>query len=149
MQNPSHTYDAAGSFMATLTVTGGDGQTNSTSQTIVVTNPPPVPSSTVSVVASQPLASSLIPGAFTFTRTGSTSSSLTIYYTLGGTAVKGVDYQTLSGSVVIPAGASSVSLLVNPRRLDVLRTVVLTIAPNPAYNVGSPNAPTVLIVVST
>src|SRR5260221_8381178 len=40
-ESPSHVYGSAGSFTATLTVTGSSGQTSSASQTITVANPPP------------------------------------------------------------------------------------------------------------
>ncbi|HKW30182.1 MAG TPA: PKD domain-containing protein [Verrucomicrobiae bacterium] len=148
-QNPSHTYSGAGSFSATLTVTGSSGQTSSVSHSITVTNAPPPPSATVTVAATQPLATSLTPGVFTVTRTGNTSSQLTIYYSLGGTAQNGVDYQSLSGSVVFPAGSSTTSVVVQPLGLlKVLKTVGLTISPNASYSVGSPNSATVTIVAS-
>jgi PKD repeat protein len=147
-QNPSHTYTSAGSFTASLTVTGSGGQTSSVSRTISVANAPP-PLSTVTVVASQSLATSLTPGIFSITRSGSTSSALTVNYSLGGTAVNGVNYQTLSGTTTIPAGASTATVPVNPLGLlDLLRTVVLTVSPNSSYSVGSPNSATVEIVVS-
>jgi PKD repeat protein len=143
-QSPSHTYNSAGSFTATLKVTGSSGQTSSASKTIIVTNP-----STVTVVASQSLATSLTPGVFTLTRTGSTGSQLTIYYSLGGTAVNGVNYQKLSGSVVFPAGSSTTTVVIQPEGLlTVLRTVVLTLSPNSNYDVGSPGSATVTIAVS-
>ncbi len=53
-----------------------------------------------------------------------------------------------SGSVVIPVGASSIAVFVNPSRLDVLRTGVLTVSASSDYNVGSPNSATVTVVVS-
>ncbi|HSY17050.1 MAG TPA: PKD domain-containing protein [Candidatus Acidoferrales bacterium] len=147
VQNPSHTYSNAGSFTATLTATGSNWQTSSASRTITVTNaatPPP----TVTVVASQSLASILAPGAFTITRTGNTSSTLTVNYSLGGSAHNGVDYQTLSGTAVIPAGATTANVVVKPEGLlTVLQTVVLTLSPNPGYIVGSPNSATVTILV--
>jgi PKD repeat protein len=148
-QNPSHTYSSTGSFTATLTVTGSSGQTSSASRSITVTNTPPPPTATVTVVATQPLATSLTPGVFSVTRTGSTGSGLTVNYTLGGTAQNGVNYQTLSGTVVIPAGSNSATVEVDPTGLlDLLRTVVLTVSPEPAYTVGSPNSATVTIVAS-
>jgi hypothetical protein len=131
-----------------LTVSGSGGQTSSTSHTITVTNAPPPPS-TVTVVASQPLATSLTPGVFTLTRSGSTSSQLTVNYSLGGTAVNGVNYQQLSGSVVFPAGSSTTTVVVQPKGLlTLLRTVVLTLSPDSNYNVGSPGSATVTIAVS-
>lgn len=42
-------------------------------------------------------------GGFTFCRTGPTTNPFTVKYTIGGTAVNGVDYVTLPDSVVIPA----------------------------------------------
>ncbi|HLZ54622.1 MAG TPA: PKD domain-containing protein, partial [Verrucomicrobiae bacterium] len=148
-QSPSHTYNSAGKFSATLTVTGSSGQTSSASHTITVTNAPPPPTATVTVTASQPLATSLTPGVFSVTRNGSTSSALTVNYSLGGTAQNGVDYQTLSGTVTIPAGSSTATVVVNPLKLlNVLQTVVLTISPESTYTVGSPNSATVTIVAS-
>jgi PKD repeat protein len=146
-QNPSHIYNNAGSFTATLTVNGGSGQKSSTSRWITVTNSA-APLPTVTVVASQPLASILSPGVFTITRTGSTSSLLRLNYTLGGTARNGIDYQTLSGSMEIPAGMASETVVVRPEGLlTVLKTVVLTLSPEQGYNVGSPNSATVTILV--
>ncbi|HEV2436620.1 MAG TPA: PKD domain-containing protein [Verrucomicrobiae bacterium] len=148
-QNPSHTYNSTGSFTATLTATGSSGQSSSASRIITVTNAPPPPLATVTVVASQPLATSLTPGVFSVTRSGSTSAALTVNYSLGGTAQNGVDYQTLSGTVTIPAGSSTATVVVNPLRLlNVLQTVVLTVSPESTYTVGSPNSATVTIVAS-
>jgi PKD repeat protein len=148
-QNPSHTYASVGNFTATLTVTGTGGQTSSASRTITVTNAPPPPAATVAVEATQPLVTSLTPGVFSITRSGSTSSALTVDYSLGGTAQNGVDYQTLSGAVTIPAGSSTATVTVNPLGLlNVLKTVVLTVSPESTYNVGSPDSATVEIVAS-
>ena len=43
------------------------------------------------------------PGEFTLTRTGDTTTPLTVNYGVGGSAVNGFDYPPLLGSVVIPA----------------------------------------------
>jgi hypothetical protein len=72
-----------------------------------------------------------------------------VNYSLGGTAQNGVDYETLSGTVTIPAGSTTATVVVNPLGLlNVLKSVVLTISPEPAYTVGSPNSATVEIVAS-
>lgn len=145
-QNPSHTYNNAGNYTVTLTVANSAGQTSSASHTITVTNPAPPPA-TVTVVASVSLASLLSPGVFTITRAGDTSSTLTVHYSLSGSAVIGSDYQTLSGSAAIPAGASSASVVVQPEGLlTLLKTVVLTLSPDSSYDVGSPNSATVSIL---
>ncbi len=79
-------------------------------------------------------------GKFYLSRTGSTTAALTVNYTLSGTATPTVDYQTLSGTVVIPAGAPGVDVPVTPIQ-DTLaegtETLVLTLAPG-AYSRGAP-----------
>src|SRR5439155_941159 len=42
------------------------------------------------------------PGSFLVTRSGDTTSALTVNYALSGVATNGTDYQRLGGSVVIP-----------------------------------------------
>ncbi len=54
------------------------------------------------------------PGAFTITRTAPLTNALMVNFSLGGTAKNGVDFETISNSAVIPAGASSVQVNVNP-----------------------------------
>src|SRR5262249_35265507 len=65
----------------------------------------------VSVTASDAVAAEAGPdaGAFTVTRTGPTDLALTVYYSVGGSADR-ADYETLSGSVGIPQGASSATV---------------------------------------
>ena len=47
-------------------------------------------------------------GSFRVTRpAAATNGALTVYYTLGGEAANGADYAQLTGSVTIPAGATS------------------------------------------
>jgi alpha-tubulin suppressor-like RCC1 family protein len=79
-------------------------------------------------------------GKFTVTRTGAKTAALTVSYTMSGTATNGVDYATLSGSVVIPAGAASAAVTVTPlddALLENKETVTLTIAENAAYQTGA------------
>lgn len=91
------------------------------------------------------------PGQFMVTRNNA-SGSLTVNYTIGGTATNGVDYiPNLSGSVVIPNGATSVNIDILPLA-DALtegaENVVLTLAApsNPGdYNIGAANSATVTI----
>ncbi|HEY0549628.1 MAG TPA: Calx-beta domain-containing protein, partial [Verrucomicrobiae bacterium] len=69
---------------------------------------------------------------FYISRTGSTAGSLTVNYTMSGTAVNGTDYQLLSGTTTIPAGASGVDVQVTPIN-DALaegtETITLSLAP--------------------
>jgi len=44
---------------------------------------------------------------FTVTRSGGTNIALTVYYEMGGVAKNGIDYEKLSGQVIIPEGGWS------------------------------------------
>ncbi len=68
---------------------------------------------------------------------------LLVRYTLGGTAVNGDDYRMLSGDVIIPAGAASATISINP--IDVAlangsQTVVLTLAASADYHLCNDTA---------
>jgi hypothetical protein len=92
------------------------------------------------------------PVTFTFTRSGSGASvrnPLTVRFALSGTATPGDDYgpATADGtySVVIPAGAVSARFSVTPVADDVSddgETVVATVLPDNAYDVGQTSAAT-------
>jgi len=88
----------------------------------------------VSVSATQAAAAVVgaVAGQFTVTRTGSTSASLTVGYTLSGTAVNGTDYSTLPGSLTILAGSSSATIPVKP-----------------LYNSNAATSPTVVLTLSS
>ena len=108
----------------------------------------------VTILASQPYASEAdsSAGLFTVTRTGQgpalAGADLTVGYTIAGTAKNGVDYTSLSGSVVIPAGQTSAVISVLPT-VDALaegaETIDLTLAYGAAYTVASPTRANVLL----
>ncbi|HLK96993.1 MAG TPA: Calx-beta domain-containing protein, partial [Hymenobacter sp.] len=88
------------------------------------------------------------PGTFRITRTGATTGSLAVNYTIGGTAST-ADYSPgLSGTVTISDGAAFVDVLITPVN-DVdpegNETVTLTLTSSAGYTVGSPSAATVTI----
>ena len=88
-------------------------------------------------------------GTFTFSRTGGLSNSLTVYYAAGGTANNSTDYSGLSGVVVIPAGLSSVDVVVTPvddAAADSGETVSVTILPNSNYLVGATSSAAMTII---
>src|SRR5215813_3834083 len=70
----------------------------------------------VHILATDPCASETGQDTATFTvfRTGPTNAPLTVHYRVDGTAINGVDYAPLSGSVTIPACASSAPITVTP-----------------------------------
>ncbi|MBL1173689.1 Calx-beta domain-containing protein [Pantanalinema sp. GBBB05] len=101
---------------------------------------------TVSIIASDASAAEAgsDPGTFTITRTGNTSTALTVTYTIGGTATNGIDYTpTLARSVTIPAGQSSVNITIPPiddTATELDESVILTLVNSPNYNVGATTA---------
>lgn len=111
----------------------------------------PLPS--VSVVATDPIASwSGDSGSIVFLRSGDASQDLNVYCRILGTATNGVDYQTLSNFVKIPAGAYSNAVAINPinHGQTVIKTVTLALAASPLlipvnYTIGSPSNATVFI----
>jgi hypothetical protein len=88
-------------------------------------------------------------GTFTLTRTGSTASPLTVYYSLGGTATNGSTYTASSAnSVTFPAGSSTVQVTITAKTnaVDaVTLTVVLTLSGSAAYSPVPPTSATMAI----
>ena len=87
-------------------------------------------------------------GQFTVSRTGSTANSLTVNFTVSGSATAGSDYANIGTSVVIPAGAATAAIAVNVIDDTIYEgneTVVVTLSPNASYAVGSANSATVTI----
>src|SRR5439155_112825 len=81
-------------------------------------------------------------------RTGITSTTLTVHYTVGGTATSGADYTPMSGTVTIPAGLTQGQINVFPIDDSVPEcdeTVVVTLSADPSYAIGSPDNETVTI----
>src|SRR5205814_1040827 len=113
-------------------------QTTSTAITVTISNGTSgTGPTTVSVVASIPYAVlNGANGAFTFTRTGSTSSPLNVNYNLGGTAVKWNDYYRagvgdMPVSITIPAGSTSYTMNIVGRNNQTHanpETVILTLS---------------------
>ena len=80
---------------------------------------------------------------------GDLSQPLTVTYTLGGTAVNGVDYQALSGVVTIPTGAARAKVRIFPLVAETTtKTVTLTLSSpaDGAYTLGTSQGGTVEIV---
>jgi N-acetylneuraminic acid mutarotase len=53
------------------------------------------------------------PGIWHVRRIGSTAQALTVKYTVGGSATNGKDYETLTGTLTIPAGEDEVELRID------------------------------------
>jgi acetyl esterase/lipase len=100
----------------------------------------PLTGPVVSVAATDPTAAEPAdPGAFQLTRTGSTTSPLTVRIALGGTATNGVDYAAIPDTITFDAGVSRVAVAVRPiddYATEPTETVTLSVQPDPAYLVG-------------
>jgi subtilase family serine protease len=113
----------------------------------------PQPGSSLPVVrasAVDPSATEVGPtaGVVRFTRTGDTSSALTVNYAVTGTATAEQDYAGLSGSVTIAEGASEASVTVDAIDDDIVEPVervVVTLSSDASYKVGSPSSAMVSI----
>ncbi|MBD2135391.1 hypothetical protein H6F47_23955, partial [Sphaerospermopsis sp. FACHB-1094] len=82
---------------------------------------------------------------YTFTRTGSTTNSLTVNYTIGGTATNGNDYSSIGTSVTFAAGSSTATVTVDPTAdttVESNETVALTLASGTGYTIGTTSAVT-------
>ena len=97
---------------------------------------------------------------YTFTRAGVTTNSLTVNFSVGGTADFGVspnDYTQTgatsftppTGTVTFTAGNSTATVTVNPEAdsfVETDETVVLTVTSGAGYNVSSPSSATGTII---
>jgi hypothetical protein len=89
-------------------------------------------------------------GAFTVSRTGPTTASLTVNYARSGTAANGSDYTSIpSSAIVIPAGQSSVVVNISPLQdsaIEGAETVTLSLTLSSAYVLGTAKTATVTIL---
>jgi Ca2+-binding RTX toxin-like protein len=120
---------------------------------IVTTTPAPVTSTiinndTIVTLAVSPTSvtedgsSNLV---YTFTRTGSTTNTLIVNYTISGTATNGNDYSSIGTSLTFAAGSSTATLTVDPTTDSTVEsdeTVALTLASGTGYTIGTTNAVT-------
>ncbi|WP_420490000.1 Calx-beta domain-containing protein [Microcystis aeruginosa] len=84
---------------------------------------------------------------YTFTRSGVTTNSLIVNYTLGGTATLNTDYTRTgtTNTVTFAANSSTATVTIDPTAditVEDDETVILTLATGTGYTVGTPNAAT-------
>lgn len=147
--------DAVGESSETLTLTiidgVGYGPGLAASATVTINdNEPIVTVSAIDAFAAQTRQGETInTGQFRFTRTGSTANPFTISYTIGGTAVNGVDYLdlgtglALTGQVIIPAGQTGVAVTIAPQVVARAAAMTVTLSvdttPGGPYRIANPN----------
>ena len=137
-QTPTLVPDLPGTYTIQLIVNDGTEDSSPDTVTLIATAVPEV-----TLVATDSDASETGPdtATFTVTRTGPTTNPLTVLYGITGTATNGADYQTLSGSVVIPANQVSATIIVTPiddPNDEGPESVVLNLTPHAAYTIGTP-----------
>lgn len=88
-------------------------------------------------------------GELTITRTGNLKNSLNVNYTTTGSAINGTDYNKITGSVTIPSGANSALIpitVINDAVYEGNENVIVNLAANDVYSLGSEKSATVVIV---
>ena len=147
--NPMFTGDLAGDYLVQLVVS--DGFVNSAPDTVLIRAiAVTLPTVSIQAIDGGAAEAGPDPGTFGLTRSGGdVGNALTVSYTISGTATNGLDYETIGGSVVIPAGQASAEVTITPLADAVpesSETVVITVNDGAAYNLGSPVTATVTIV---
>ncbi len=120
-----------------------------TTGTVTIADAVPV----VSVTAFDAAASETGPdlGTFRFARTGSLTSSLTVTYTVTGTAVNGTDYQAIPVAVTFLAGQATADVFVIPTADGVAEgaeTVIVTVTDGATYDLGLPATATATVNIA-
>lgn len=110
----------------------------------------PVGGATVTLRATKPQAneSGTLAGEFVVTRNGDTLNALTVNYGVSGSATNGLDYPLLPGFVIIPAGATTATIALQPladTAQESPETVTLTLAAGAGYTLGNETSGTVTI----
>jgi hypothetical protein len=104
-----------------------------------------VPSASISVSPASVVENDGPNLVYTIALSSAAVSPLTINYTIGGDAINGADYASIGTSVVIPAGATSQTVTVDPNNngtIEPHETVIITLAAGAGYTIGAPNSAT-------
>jgi hypothetical protein len=132
-----------------LTLAAGTGYTIGTSAAVVgtITNDDvPLPAITLAVSPASVAEDGTANLIYTFSRTGSTASSLTVNYNVAGTATQGTDYTGVggaTGAITFAAGAATAAVTVDPTAdtsVESDETVALTLAAGTGYTIGTSTA---------
>jgi hypothetical protein len=119
--------------------------------------PPPVvalPTITLAVNRASTLEDGATNLVYTFTRTGATSSALSVNYSLAGTATSGIDYSGIAGTgstrtVTFAAGSATATVTVDPTADSLVEsneTVALAVAAGSGYLIGTSGSVTASLV---
>jgi hypothetical protein len=140
------TAAAPGNYPVTLRVTDASTGPGSYFElepfTLTVSPPPTVSIAVAPASVSEDGATNL---TYTVTRSLNLSSPTTVNITTGGTATSGTDYTGGVATVVIPAGATTATITIDPTvdgTVEANETVILTVAAGTGYTVGAPASAT-------
>jgi hypothetical protein len=146
-----------GNYTYTAQAVSASGTTTSAPVSVLVMGAPPTSGpAVVTITALDPNASEvgLDPGTFEVARTGPMTDALTVNYLVGGTAINGLDYQSIPTNVTIAASAATASITIRPildseTPAELSDTVILQLtgadASQTAYTIGSPSNAVVTI----
>ncbi|MEO1432814.1 MAG: SdrD B-like domain-containing protein, partial [Cyanobacteria bacterium J06633_8] len=152
--NPNGKFDslAAGATDTdtfTYKVSDGKGGSDTATATVTINGISENVIPTVSIAATDNAATEAGDTAtFRITRTGDTSSALTVNYTISGSATNGSDYSNLTGSVTIAAGETDADITITPTDdslIEANESVILTLTSDAAYNLDTSNTATATI----
>ena len=143
-----------GTETAILTVGTGTGYTVGTtpSATVSIADDDVLP--VITVVATDASAAETAtgitpnPGQFTLTRTGATTSSLTINVLMSGTAINGTDYTSIPTTATFAIGSTTAVVnlnVIDDTLVEVAETAILTVGTGTGYTVGTTPSATVNI----
>jgi subtilisin family serine protease len=77
-------------------------------------------------------------GLYLFRRLGDIRNTLTVDYTMSGSAINGLDYQLLPGSITFQAGSFDAAIsptAIDDSEIEGEETAILTITPSSSYNI--------------
>ena len=144
---------AANAGAYTVVVTNAFGSVVSSAAILTVTPGATTPQTpAVAVVVRQPQASSATgqKALLVFSRTGETTSALTVNYTVKGSAQANVDYQALSGTVTFKPGQATVKLKVKAVKTSVTSAATtklkVTLMLGAGYTISDPSRAKVTVL---
>ncbi|QYM80330.1 hypothetical protein K0B96_06870 [Horticoccus luteus] len=127
--------DHGGTVKLTL-LTGSTYEPATPSSATVTIAPPALPTITIAATKASVQSGSGATGLLTFTRTGPVTKSLSVNYSVSGTAVAGRDYTALSGTAAFAAGATTATVTITPTNVG-SGTVIVSVTSTSTYNAGS------------
>jgi hypothetical protein len=133
-----------------VAVAAGTGYGLGTPASAQVTIEPLLPQITIEAIEPDAVKSDLTPGTFLVSRTGIYDRSVTVRFTIGGTASSSTDYNSISTALILNPNVTAALISVVPKSTANLtggpKYVQVAIKADPSYKVMTPSADRVFIV---